>query len=170
MQVLQGGSFPQAIKNQTGRSTINNAGMLLTCNHRPSYGLEQVNIDRRVSYFETKALPSPDPEAPTWIKDIAMECFMYTINEINANIHLVDADERFYELPTHIKAKCSIESSKTCFETDKLMAITFEDLHSPNVSAMEGTSEEDKEENMPSWIGRCRPKGISFFLLKRRES
>ena len=50
----------------------------------PDFGVEQPNVDRRISVFHTTELPEPKSEAPQWIED----------NPITQS-----QQERFYEKP-----------------------------------------------------------------------
>ena len=95
--LLQGGSLVKSVKYQDPRRFDNKAGIYLTCNNLPDFGIEQPNIDRRIAVFNTKELPEFKPEAPEWIQKNAMECLVWTIQEINRNIRHVPRAERFYE-------------------------------------------------------------------------
>ena len=97
--ILQGGWMVKSVKHQDAQTFHNKAGIYLTCNELPDFGVEQPNADRRISLFHTTELPEPKPEVPQWIEDNPMECLIWMINKINRNIKYVSQQERFYEKP-----------------------------------------------------------------------
>ena len=97
--LLQGGWIVKSVKHQDAQTFGNKAGIYLTCNELPDFGVEQPNVDRRISVFHTTELPEQKREAPQWVEDNPMECLIWMINEINRNIKYVSQQERFYEKP-----------------------------------------------------------------------
>ena len=81
--IFQGGWMVKSVKHQDAQTFHNKAGIYLTCNELPDFGVEQPNVDRRISVFHTTELPEPKSEAPQWIEDNSM------INKINRNIKYV---------------------------------------------------------------------------------
>ena len=97
--LLQGGWMVKSVKYQDAQTCDNKAGIYLTRNESPDFGVEQANVDRRISVFHTTELPEPKSEAPQWIEDNPMECLIQMINDINGNIKYVSQQERFYKKP-----------------------------------------------------------------------
>ena len=73
------------VKHQDTKIFDNKAGIYLTCNELPDFGVKQSNVDRRISVFHTTELPEPKCEAPQCIDDNITESFICMINEINGN-------------------------------------------------------------------------------------
>ena len=74
--LLQGGWMVKSVKYQDAQTCDNKAGIYLTRNESPDFGVEQANVDRRISVFHTTELPEPKSEAPQWIEDNPMECLI----------------------------------------------------------------------------------------------
>ena len=74
--LLQGGWMVKSVKHQDAQTCDNKAGIYLTRNELPDFGVEQTNVDRRISVFHTTELPEPKSEAPQWIEDNPMECLI----------------------------------------------------------------------------------------------
>ena len=74
--ILQGGWMVKSVKHQDAQTFHNKAGIYLTCNELPDFGVEQPNVDRRISLFHTTELPEPKSEVPQWIEDNPMECLI----------------------------------------------------------------------------------------------
>lgn len=138
-KLLQGGNFNTAVKHETARNVENNAGIYITCNEFPEFGIEQENVETRIRRFRTKSLEVKSPEAPDWIKDNAMQCLHWIINEINRNIDLLPRDSRFYErAPTtflHLKKPSFPEK-----EMEKLRNVRIDDIQIVENNAKETTS------------------------------
>ena len=109
--LLQGGYFAQAVKHGAPRMQEMNGGVYLTCNKVPDYGDEQVNIERRLYICPTVALPTKYPEAPRWLEDNAMQCLVWMATLISANVHKIEQEERFYELPRNIRSNAMLKST-----------------------------------------------------------
>ena len=62
----------KSVKHQDAKTFNNKAGICLTCNKLPDFGVEQPNVDRRISVFHATELPEPKSEAPQWIEDNQM--------------------------------------------------------------------------------------------------
>ena len=58
---------------------------------------EQENVLRRVAVYATQSLPEVNIGADKWIFDNAMDCVAWMADQINENLQLVDANERWYE-------------------------------------------------------------------------
>ena len=103
-----------------------NAGVFITCNHIPDFGVEQDNVERRLAIFHLTELPNQFEGAPQWLFDHSMEILHWIVNTLNANQHLIEPDERFYELPYNERSKLSLEPdriSKIELETIKNCSI-----------------------------------------------
>ena len=74
--IFQGGWMVKSVKHQDAQTFHNKAGIYLTCNELSDFGVEQPNVDRRISVFHTTELPEPKSEAPQWIEDNSMECLI----------------------------------------------------------------------------------------------
>ena len=73
---LQGGMLTVAKKHANARIVENFAGIYITCNTFPEYGIEQKNIERRLDIFHTNSLTDKCPEAVCWLKDNAFMVLM----------------------------------------------------------------------------------------------
>ena len=89
----------KSVKYQDAQTFDNKAGIYLICNELPDFGVEQPNVDRRISVLYTTELPERKSEAPRWTEDNPTECLIWMINEINRNIKYVSQQERFYGKP-----------------------------------------------------------------------
>ena len=74
--LLQGGYFAQSVKHQSPQMQEMNAGVYLTCNNLPDFGIEQRNVDRRLAIYHTKELPVLYREATDWMEEHAMDCLL----------------------------------------------------------------------------------------------
>lgn len=95
--LLQGGYFPQSVKDQNPKLQNNQAGVFIACNKTPDFGDEQENVERRLAFFHTKSLNIKLIEAPQWIEDNAMQCLVWMANLLNRHEDLIPTDGRFYE-------------------------------------------------------------------------
>ena len=97
--ILQGGWITTAVKqHQQPRSFFNNCPFYITTNKVPDFGQgEQENVLRRVTVYGTQSLPDVYIGADKWIFDNAMDCVAWMAEQIDENLQLVDANERWYE-------------------------------------------------------------------------
>ena len=166
--MVLGGWFVKAAKYQSSSTSVNNAGMFITCNKLPSFGDETENVNKRLSVFHTKAIAQPVMEAPRWIEKHAMDCLVWMINLINRNKKMLYQNERFYEreyddfLPE--------EEKKQVAELEKVATIDIDEINIDPLPRSEpgpfhaeaGPSHEPKEDfepEYPSWILRQRLEG-----------
>ena len=127
--LFQGGWMVKSVKHQDAQTFDNKEGIYLTCNELPDFGVEQPNVDRRISVFHTTELPEPKCEAPQWIEDNPMECLIWMINEINRNVKYVPQQERFYEKPfNEVTKKCKNRNFPP-EELEKLRSICVDEVH-----------------------------------------
>ena len=127
--LFQRGWMVKSVKHQDAQTFDNKAGIYLTCNELPDFGVEQPNVDRRISVFHTTELPEPKCEAPQWIEDNPMECLIWMINEINRNVKYVPQQERFYEKPfNEVTKKCKNRNFPP-EELEKLRSICVDEVH-----------------------------------------
>ena len=105
--LFQGGWMVKSVKHEDAQMFDNKAGIYLTCNELPDFGVEQPNVDCRISVFHTTKLMEPKSEAPQWIEDNPMACLVWMINETIGNIKYVSQQKRCYEKPFH-------DVTKTC--------------------------------------------------------
>ena len=127
--LFQGGWMVKSVKHQDARRFNNKAGIYLTCNEFPDFGVEQPNVDRRISMFHTSELPDPKSEAPQWIENNPMECLILMINEINRNIKYVSQPEKFYEKPFNELIKKTKSRDFPPEELEKLRCICVDKVH-----------------------------------------
>ena len=95
--LLQGGWFVTARKHEQPKCVWNNSPFYITTNSVPDFGDESENVERRISVFQTKALPSTTAGMDKWIFDNAMHCLVWVANQISKNISHVPREERWYE-------------------------------------------------------------------------
>ena len=77
-------------KHANARIVENFAGIYITCNTFPEYGIEQKNIERRLDIFHTNSLTEKCPKAVCWLKDNAFMVLMWIVNEIKRNNRLIE--------------------------------------------------------------------------------
>ena len=127
--LFQGGWMVKSVKHQDVQTFDNKAGIYLTCNELPDFGVEQPNVDHRVSAFHATELLESKSEAPQWIENNPMECLIWMINEINRNIKWVSQQEIFYEKPfNEVTRKCKNRSFPS-EELEKLRSICVDEVH-----------------------------------------
>ena len=95
--ILQGGWMVTAVKHEAPRCVTNNNPFYITTNHVPNFGEEDENVKRRIAIYKTASLPVTLPGVDRWMFDYAMDCVAWLVNQINANINIVDEDELWYE-------------------------------------------------------------------------
>jgi len=91
----------QSKKYQNAIAIEMEVGIYITCNKMPKHGEETENILSRLEPFETAPLKEKDTNAPTWIREHAMECVVWLCDQIKTYINLVQVKERFYEKPAN---------------------------------------------------------------------
>ena len=126
--LFQGGWMVKSVKHQDAQTFDNKAGIYLTCNELPNFGVEQPNVDRRISVFHTTELPEPKCEAPQCFEDNPMECLIWMINEINRNIKYVPQQESFYEKPFNEVTKNCKHRNFPPEELEKLRSICVDEV------------------------------------------
>ena len=124
--LLQGGYFPQSVKHSTPKMQTMSAGVFITCNNLPSFGDEDVNVKRRLSVYTTKSLQNKSVEAPKWMRDNAFQCLVWMVNILNSNKHLIDPEERFYELAPYCSAGARLKVRVDQKTTEKMRNVTLE--------------------------------------------
>ena len=87
----------KSVKHQTGKCIINSSPFYITTNHVPNFGNEDENVKRRIIAFETKSLSETRPGIDKWLCKNAMDCNVWTAEEIEHHRSLIDSDELWYE-------------------------------------------------------------------------
>ena len=95
--VLQGGLMVKSFKHQTGKCIINNSPFHITTNNVPNIGNEDENVKRRIITFETNSLPETRPGIDQWLCKNAMDCIVWTAEELERHRFSIDLDEFWYE-------------------------------------------------------------------------
>ena len=67
--VLQGGLMVTAVKSKEQRVLCNKVPFYITTNNVPDFGEEDANVKRRLAIFETRSLPSTEPDIDEWLKN-----------------------------------------------------------------------------------------------------
>ena len=127
--LFQDGWMVKSVKYQDAQTFDNKAGIYLICNELPDFGVEQPNVDRRISVFYTTELPERKSEAPRWIEDNPTECLIWMINEINRNIKYVSQQERFYEKPFNEVTEKFKNGNFPPEELERLRCICVDEVH-----------------------------------------
>ena len=81
--LFQLGWIIKSVKNQDNHSFDNKAGIYLTWNELPNFGVEQPNVNCQISVFHATQPFETKSEGPQWIEDNPMVCLIWIINEIN---------------------------------------------------------------------------------------
>ena len=123
--VLQGGWMKTSVKHQRPRCFFSTCPFYITANEVPDFGDEQENVLRRVILYETESLPATNLAAEKWMYDNAMHCIAWMAGEINGNLEVVDANERWYEDPENA-AITNFPSRESC---QHIAAVSHEELH-----------------------------------------
>ena len=95
--LLQGGWLVSAVKHEQPKCVWNNSPFYITTNTVPDFGKEMENVERRIAVHETQSLPRTTAGVDKWIHEHAMDCLVWTANEITANIDHVPRQESWYE-------------------------------------------------------------------------
>ena len=95
--LLQGGWLVSVVKHEQPKCVWNNSPFYITTNTVPDFGKEMENVERRIAVYETQSLPRTTAGVDKWIYEHAMDCLVWTANEITANIDHVPRQERWYE-------------------------------------------------------------------------
>ena len=82
--LLQGGRLVTAVKNEQLMCVWNKSPFYITTNAVPDFGKEMENVERRIAVYETQSLPRTTAGVDKWIYDHAMNCLVWTANEITA--------------------------------------------------------------------------------------
>jgi hypothetical protein len=93
-----------------------------TCPFYIVIGKEQENVLRRLAIFETESLKEVIVGVAKWIYDNAMACAAWIAEQINANLDMVEREERWYETkePASITNIASLASASTGKQHDDL--------------------------------------------------
>ena len=88
-----------AKKNQQPDLIDNRPPFYITTNDVPYSGEDDENVHRRIRVFNTKSIKDDKliKNVDQWCDVHAMYCIVWTANELNENIGIVDNDERWYE-------------------------------------------------------------------------
>ena len=123
--VLQGGWMKTSVKHQRPRCFFSTCPFYITANEVPDFGDEQENVLRRVIVYETESLPATNLAAEKWMYDNAMHCIAWMAAEINANLEVVDGNERWYENPE----SSAITNFPSCESCRHIASVSHEELH-----------------------------------------
>ena len=96
-EFFQGGLFGQTRKFKDSYLLINNSPVYITCQEIPDFGVENANLYRRFSMFETRPLQHTVPGADLWMRENAIHCIVWASNVVNKYISYVEQTERWYE-------------------------------------------------------------------------
>ena len=147
---LQGGLMPVAKKNQQPDLIDNRAPFYITTNDVPYFGEDDENVRRRIRVFNTKSIKDDKliKNVDQWCDVHAMDCIVWTANELNENIEIVDKDERWYEnappvenIVTNEERALSKERRVLKVDVAKIKALTFAEIDSSSTSSV-GTGEQ----------------------------
>ena len=75
----------------------NNSPFYITTNDVPNFRKEDESIKRRIRIFHTTSLPNTIPGIDSWIFDHAMDCIVWTAEEIHQHRDLICHEEFWYE-------------------------------------------------------------------------
>lgn len=95
--LLEGGLMFTAVKHKAARAFFNEFPFFFTANEEPTFGVEDVNVKRRLKIFRTKSLPSTDIEANRFLRKNPMDCIAWCALKITELRHLIEQEELFYE-------------------------------------------------------------------------
>ena len=120
--VLQGGLMVTAVKSKEQRVLCNKVPFYITTNNVPDFGEEDANVKRRLAIFETRSLPSTEPDIDEWLKNNAMECIAWMAGQINRHRDLIEPNELFYEKEPRLQASLP-ETRKTTLSRIKEVSL-----------------------------------------------
>ena len=91
--------MPVAKKNQQPGLIDSRAPFYITTNDVPYFGEDDENVRRRIRVFNTKSIKDDKSikNVDQWCDVHAMDCIVWTANELDENIDIVDKDERWCE-------------------------------------------------------------------------
>ena len=92
----QGGLMPVAKINHQPDLIDNRAPFYITTNDVPYFGENDENVRRRIRVFNTKSIKDDKliKNLDQWYEVHAMDYIVWTANELDENIEIVDKDER----------------------------------------------------------------------------
>ena len=91
----------------------NNSPFYITTNSASDFREESENVERGISVFRTKALPSTTDGMDKWIFGNAMHCLVWVANQINKNISHIPREERWYENNDNIEDSVVYKTKST---------------------------------------------------------
>ena len=97
--------MPVAKKNQLPDLIDNRAPFYITTNDVPYFGVDDENVRWRIRVFNTKSIKDDKliKNVDQWYDIHAMGCTVWTANELNENVDIVDKEERWYEKAPQVK-------------------------------------------------------------------
>ena len=142
--------MPVAKKNRQPDLIDNRAPLYITTTDVPYFGEDDENMRRRIRVFNTKSIKDDKliKNVDQWCDVHAMGCIVWTANELNENVDIVDKDERWYEnappvenIVTNEERALSKERRVVKVDVAKIKALIFSEINSVLTSSV-GTIEE----------------------------
>ena len=96
-RILQGGYLAIPQKHKEPTHFIFKSPAYITCNEIPSFSdVDSTAIEARLEVFQTKSLPTKNPNATTWLRKHCMDCFHWAAERLRG-VPIFD-DEAFGDL------------------------------------------------------------------------
>ncbi len=146
--LLQGGWMTTAVKHQQPRCFFN------TCPFYITIGKEQENVLRRLAIFETESLKEVIVGVAKWIYDNAMACAAWIAKQINANLDMVEREERWYET----KEPAAITNIASLASVSHIARVTHRQLNQRNSQESSMMTSPDYETH-PSFVREAERRG-----------
>lgn len=131
--VLQGGMMVKSIKHQSPSIVDNSSPFYITTNCVPHFGIEEENVRRRITCFETESLPSTVVGADKWMRKNSMACIRWMASEITKYRDFIEPEELWYE--EQIQKESEDPDFANGGGKDLLDIKTLEDLQEADVSS-----------------------------------
>ncbi|XP_066921873.1 uncharacterized protein [Clytia hemisphaerica] len=93
---FQGETLTVARKQATPVVIQNNAGIYITCNRMPDYGVDQEEVELRFEIFNMKRLPSKNASVTKWMEKYAFDVLLWIVKEIKENLRPIHQPEMFF--------------------------------------------------------------------------
>ena len=122
--ILQGGWMVTAVKHGVPRTVLNNSPYYITANEVPDFGDDDENVRRRIQIFNTKSLPYTERGIDKWLHDNAMDCNVWTADQINQYRRFIPKEELWYETNNDRELTICANKGDSLFDHAQVKRIT----------------------------------------------
>ena len=113
-----------AVKHGVPRTVLNNSPYYITANEVPDFGDDDENVRRRIQIFNTKSLPYTERGIDKWLHDNAMDCIVWTADQINQYRRFIPKEELWYETNNDRELTICANKGDSLFDHAQVKRIT----------------------------------------------